>query len=184
MKKPPPPDGYTIEPLDTSLHLRDGFSCGEQALDQYLISQASQAQGKLVSGTHVLLETEKAHEGRRSIVGFITLTTTSIPLVESPQQFKRLTNRDAISVMLLARMAVHKEHQGRRLGVFLLRYAFACTIAQAEISGCPAIIVDAKDAVRAFYLKFGFAAFPERPNRLFLSTATLKQLFASLDYLE
>jgi GNAT superfamily N-acetyltransferase len=181
VKKPPPPDGYTIEPLDTSLHLRDGFSCGEQALDRYLMSQASQAQEKLVSGTHVLLETEKAHESRRPIVGFLSLTTTSIPLVECPQQFKRLTNRDAISVMLLARMAVHKDHQSRGLGIFLLRYAFACTIVQAEISGCPAIIVDAKDAARAFYLKFGFTAFPERPNRLFLATATLKQLVASVE---
>jgi hypothetical protein len=73
-------------------------------------------------------------------------------------------------------MAVDSRHKGKRLGEFLLKYALKTACEISEVSGCFAVLVDAKDeAVKSFYVKYGFEPLPNRPLRLFISIAAVKK---------
>jgi predicted N-acetyltransferase YhbS len=79
--------------------------------------------------------------------------------------------------MLLARLAVDKRFTGKGLGTELLRDALFRTIAAADIAGLRAVVVDAKDeAVKQFYVKFGFEAFLDQPFRLALILKDVRAL--------
>jgi GNAT superfamily N-acetyltransferase len=168
-----PPEGCLIVRLDTLIHDRDSFSCGVVALDEYLRTQASQVQNKNLSSTHVLTLQEEP----RTVVGYVSLVTAEIPLVECPPAIRKLTNHPRIPVLLLARMAVGSNRQGQGLGEFLLKFALKCAWEINQMSGCYAVIVDAKNEnVKNFYLKYGFAALLDNPLRLYLPVATLGNL--------
>ncbi len=136
--------------------------------------QASQAQGKFLSATHVLVESNAAN--MRPIVGYVTLLTCEIPLTECPPTFNSITTKKRLPAMLLARMAVDSQHKSKGLGKYLLRFAFQASLDLAEISGCFLLIVDAKDDDSvAFYRKHDFEALPDNPKRLFILTSILKK---------
>lgn len=174
MGKPIPPEGYLCERLDNSAHSRKEFSCGKPPLDDFLKTQASQAQGKYLSATHVLVESSTT--GIRPIVGYITLLTCEIPLAECPPTLSSITTKKRLPAMLLARMAVDSQHKHRRLGEYLLRFAFQATLDLAEMSGCFLLAVDAKDDESVtFYRKYDFDPLPDNPKRLFIPTSILKK---------
>lgn len=45
-------------------------------------------------------------------------------------------------------------------------------LSASKIVGFPLIIVDAKDGVSQFYLKYGFIPFKDKKNKLFIPLAT------------
>jgi hypothetical protein len=95
------PQGYSIERLNTAFHRRDGFSCGIEALDTFLETQASQAQNKNISTTHVLLEETEQLAMDRPIIGYVTLTPATIPLVDAPRSLKRIAKGTEIQAQLI-----------------------------------------------------------------------------------
>ena len=71
--------------------------------------------------------------------------------------------------MVLARLAVSQEEQGKGFGVALLKDALKRTANAADIAGIRAFIVHAKDdGSRSFYEKFDFLSSPTDPLHLFL----------------
>jgi predicted N-acetyltransferase YhbS len=81
-------------------------------------------------------------------------------------------------VIILARLAVDRAHQGCGLGKALLRDALIRIASAADIIGVRAVLVHAIDAqAKAFYERFDFEEFPEGSLRLMLS---LRDLRASL----
>src|SRR3546814_16593452 len=66
-----------IELLATTRHARSGFSCGVEALDRYLQSQASQDARRRVAAPYVLIEPPSPN-----VLGFYTLSNTSIQPAE------------------------------------------------------------------------------------------------------
>lgn len=76
---------------------------------------------------------------------------------------------DPIPVMILARLAIDRQFQGRGLGSALLKDALSRIVAASKIVGARAVLVHAIDeeAVR-FYAAFGFKAFPGDARTLFL----------------
>lgn len=166
------PDGYAFTRLDASQHVRENFSCGKPALDEFLRTQASQAQGKFLSATHVLVP---AHE-TSAIVGYVTLVSASVPLADCPPSLKRISNRPQLPALLLARMAVDSAHKGKGLGEYLLKHALIRAWQMNVASGCLLLIVDAKDEEsKGFYVKYGFTPFPENQLRLFLPMRTIEE---------
>ncbi|MGA9804834.1 MAG: GNAT family N-acetyltransferase [Terriglobales bacterium] len=147
----------------------------------FLRTQASQAQGKYISATHVLVGSGEVADGTlRPIVGFVTLVTSVIPLAECPPSLKRITNKPHLPTLLLAQMAVDVTHKGKRLGECLLKHALVTALQLKESSGCCAVIVDAinEDAKR-FYLKYGFVPMPDKPMRLFLVINSIEKIFSN-----
>ena len=163
---------YVIERLDKK-HNKNLFSCGTDALDQYLKIQASQDIKKNVAITYVLTQ-----QGVEKILGFYTISSIGIFPGELPDDVaKKLPRYPVLPGILLGRLAVDSHFRGNKIGTFLLLDALKRSLAVSHQIGIVAIIVDAKDEVAVdFYKHFGFISFPENTHRLFLPLSIIKQL--------
>jgi GNAT superfamily N-acetyltransferase len=82
-----------------------------------------------------------------------------------------------VPVILLARLAVDRTEQGKGLGAALLKDAILRAASAADIVGCRALLVHAKDKqAQAFYQRFGFEPSPVNELHLFL---LMKDILAS-----
>lgn len=155
--------------LDSALHDRSRFSCEIAALDNYLKVMASQQSRKDNSRTFVLED-----EANTSyIVGFYTLTMTPIDLNALPEKLQK-KHASATSGALIARLAVDQRYHGRGLGEWLLIDALKKLLQASDTVAFPVVIVDAKDGARQFYEKYGFTAFQNTENRLFITMADVR----------
>ena len=81
-------------------------------------------------------------------------------------------------MILLARLAVNQSEKGRGLGAALLKDALLRSLQAADIIGCRAVLVHAKDQqAQAFYRKYGFESSPVDEFHLYL---LMKDIQASL----
>jgi GNAT superfamily N-acetyltransferase len=121
----------------------------------------------------VLVATESGRVG-----GYYTLSSGSINLTDLPADVARkLPRYPAVPVVLLGRLAVALEHQGRGFGAALLFDALRRALAQSAQVGAMAVVVDAKgDAARSFYERYGFHRFTDNEYRLFLPMKTIEAL--------
>ncbi|MDI9546811.1 MAG: GNAT family N-acetyltransferase [Chloroflexota bacterium] len=167
------PEQPRIRPL-TRAHDRKGFSCGNEMLDRYLHTQARQDIQRRVAQVYVLLD-----EDQRTILGYHTLSNSSVLLSDLPEELRRrLPRYPKIPVTLLGRLAVAARCQGQGFGRLLLVDALRRSARQATEIASAAVIVDAIDesAVK-FYQRYHFLALPETPRTLFLEMATIQKLF-------
>jgi GNAT superfamily N-acetyltransferase len=163
---------YIISCLDKK-HDRSSFSCGIDALDAYLKTQASQDVKKNVAITYVL--TQKNSE---KIIGFYTISSIGIFLEDLPFEIaKKLPRYPVIPGILLGRLAVDHLYHGQKIGAHLLIDAMKRSLQLAQQIGIVAMIVEAKNETAIdFYSHFGFVQFPQDKQRLFLPMNTLKKL--------
>jgi ribosomal protein S18 acetylase RimI-like enzyme len=161
---------YSIEPL-SSAHNRANFCCGVESLDRYFQQQASQDQRKYVAAPFVVFDLE-----RNKVIGYYTLSATSINLEELPKEIaKKLPKYPSLPAILLGRLAVDRDYQKQGWGDFLVMDALARSL-RNEIAAI-AVVVDAIDeSAVAFYEYYQFLRFPERPNRLFLPMKTIQAM--------
>ena len=166
-------DDFRVEPLGKG-HDRAAFSCGTEALDSYLRTQAGQDVAKRAAVCFVLTPDGK------TIAGFYTLSQYSVDLERLPEEIaKKLPRYPEVPATLLGRMAVSQRFRGRGLGEFLLADALYRCLEQSRQVASAAVVVDAKDqSARRFYQHFGFLSLPGTPNRLFLPMRTIEKLFA------
>lgn len=148
-----------VEPLGAH-HDRSAFSCGVPDLDRYLREQAGQDARRRVAAPFVA-----SNDGVR-VLGFYTLSATSIQLTEVPQELaKRLPRYPRLPATLLGRLATDLSARGVGLGRFLLVDAMVRAV-RSEIASF-AIIVDAKDeAAASFYERESFIRMPDQASRL------------------
>ena len=79
--------------------------------------------------------------------------------------------------MILARLAVDKELQGKKLGQALFKDALLRTAQAADIAGIRNLLLHAKDdAARRWYETWEFEPSPTYPYHLFLMLKDLKNL--------
>lgn len=149
--------------------LRGAFRCGEEALDRYLQRQARQDMRRGLSVAHVLLDEER---GR--IAGYYTLSSEVIERGELPAELERGLGRNRVfPAILLGRLAVDLEYQGKGLGRELLLDALyrALEISRKSV-GAVAVLVDAlHERAQEFYIRYGFEQLdildaPERDVRV------------------
>ena len=166
-------EAFRIEPL-SGAHDRSQFVSGSEALDRYFQTQASQDIKRRIATCFVAVE-----EKSREVVGYYTLTATSVALSAfSPEIVKKLPRYPVVPAVLLGRLAVTRRHQGRGLGGVLLVDALKRT-SRAEL-GVFAMVVDAKDeAAQRFYEHHGFTLLPGDQRRLCLPIATALQRLAA-----
>jgi predicted GNAT family N-acyltransferase len=163
-----------IQPLGR-LHDRVAFSCGKDALDRYFRTQASQDVKKRVAATFVLVDPGN----ERRVLGFYTLSATSIRLSDLPTQIvKRLPKYPIVPATLLGRLAVSIEVKGQHLGEFLLMDALHRSLSQCDQIGSLAVVVDAKDDQAClFYRRYDFIQFSDEPSKFFLPMGSIEKLF-------
>jgi predicted GNAT family N-acyltransferase len=165
---------FRIEPLGKAHH-RAAFSCGNEALDDYLRTQASQDVAKHVAVCFVLTPDGK------TVAGFYTLSQYSVDLVKLPEEIaKRLPKYPEVPATLLGRLAVRESFRGQKLGEFLLIDALHRCLRNSSEVASAAVVVDAKDqAAQRFYEHFEFMSLPDTPGRLFLPMRTIEKLFGA-----
>lgn len=148
-----------IEKL-TRAHAVEGFDCGKEPLNQFLVRYALQNQHAGSSQTYVGLVGE-------DLIGYYTLAFGAVECAEAPERAGKGLAKHPIPLMVLARLAVSKSWQGKGVGPGFLKDALLRTLQASEIAGLRALAVHAKDdEARAFYEHFGFIASPTDPYHL------------------
>ena len=150
-------------------HDRSAFRSGSDALDRYFKERVSQDVRRRMAGCFVAVD-----EGER-IAGFYTLAAASVALDALPEGMaKGLPGYPAVPAMLIGRLAVAIEHQGKGLGSALIADAAVRTDRLGVRAF--ALMVDAKDArAQAFYEATGFVLLPGEQRRLCGPLATVLQ---------
>lgn len=150
----------------------DAFDCGQPALNHFLQRYALINQKADSAQTFVCCL-------RGDVVGFYSLAVGSVEPAHTPTRVHKGLARHPVPVMLLARLAVDRRHQGKGLGKALLKDALLRTLQAADIAGIRCLLVHAKDeAARQWYLSWDFEPSPTDPYHLFLMIKDLKALLA------
>lgn len=143
-------------------HDVDAFDCGKEPLNRFLSRYALQNQKAEASQTYVALSDER-------IIGYYTLVVGEVAYERASERLKKGLARHPVPVMVLARLAVGMDMQGKGVGSGLLKDALMRTISAADIAGIRAMIVHAKDdEAKSFYERYDFSASPTDPYHLFV----------------
>jgi GNAT superfamily N-acetyltransferase len=162
-------EGRRIEKLHRE-HVLDDFDCGQADLNAWLIKYALQNQSASSAQTYVGLVSNK-------VVGYYSLAVGQVEYSEASERLRKGLARHPVPIMLLARLAVHKEWQGKGVGRALLRDAILRTVQASEIAGIRALIVHAKDdAARRYYEQFDFVPSPTDHLHLFVLLKDLRRM--------
>jgi ribosomal protein S18 acetylase RimI-like enzyme len=163
--------------LDTSVHNREAFSCGELSLDDYLKRQASQDIKRRAAVVYVLTSTDTASQ----IIGYYTLSSISVFLSDlSEETTKKLARYPHVGAFLLGRLAVDERYKGQGLGAKLLRDALLKSLEQSKHIAAAVVAVDAlNENARRFYEQYGFISLRNQPDtypqRLFIAMHKVEQ---------
>lgn len=150
-------------------HRREGFDCGEPALNAFLQQQAGQLSKKGFGKTYVAL----APDGVQ-VVGYVTLSAGQVETQRLPAHLKLL--RYPAPVLRMGRLGVDTQSQGSGVGRQLMSFAMQVALEFAETVGVYAVLVDAKnEKVQGYYQSLGFIPTLDNPLCLFLPVATLQK---------
>jgi len=149
-----------IERLTAAQRLVD-FDCGSAPLNRFLHAFALANQSAGSSATYL------AMVGLR-VAGYHSLVVDAASYDDAAERLAKGLPRHPIPVLVIARLAVDREFQGRGLGAALLCDATRRALAAAEVAGIRGVVVHAKNQqATAFYRHFGFAAFNRKPLTLY-----------------
>jgi len=150
-------------------HKLDGFDCGQESLNRYLIRFAYPTQQASASQTYLGMADEQ-------VIGFYTLVVGEVSFADAPERLTKGLARHPVPIMLLARMGVSESWKGKGVGKGLLKDAMLRTLQAADIAGIRAFAVHAKDdSARDFYEHFDFMPSPTDPLHLFILVKELKR---------
>jgi GNAT superfamily N-acetyltransferase len=150
------------------------FECGEPSLDHWLRQRALQNEGSGASRTYVVCAGQQ-------VVGYYALAVGAVAHAEAPGRVRR-NMPDPVPVMIIGRLAVHKDFQRRKIGPGLLRDAVLRTLQAADIAGVRAILVHAiSEQARRFYEDCGFIASPMDPMTLMIMVVEAAKAFVGKD---
>jgi len=142
------------------------FDSGEPSLDSWLRDHAATAARRRLSATHVW-----AKSGGR-VLSYVTLAAHVIEQVDLPKSVGRGLP-STIPAILLARLALHRDLRGQKLGGVLLAETLDIAAHSAINVAAAFVVVDAlNDSVIGFYKRYGFKELPET-RRMVLKTSTI-----------
>jgi GNAT superfamily N-acetyltransferase len=141
-------------------HDVEGFDCGNDDLNRFLVRYALQNQFAGSSTTYVGLVQDE-------IVGFHTLVYGSVEHEAAPARVAKGLAKHPIPLMVLARLGVSLRSQGKGVGAGLLKDAVLRTLQAADIAGLRGLAAHAKDdGAKAFYERYGFESSPTDPYHM------------------
>jgi GNAT superfamily N-acetyltransferase len=162
------------EPL-RGKHQLEGFCCGEEALDGWLHRHARHAEAAGSARTFVTTD------GSR-VVGYYALAIGQVgPDDATERLLKGQPGKRPVPVLLIARLAVDQELQGRGIGISLLQDALLRCATAAETVGVRAIAAHANEHASGFYDQFGFEASPTDPLHRILLMKDVRRFLSEVD---
>lgn len=93
------------QPLET-FHRIETFDCGKPELDIWLAPHARQARASGSANTFVVADRDR-------VIGYYSLTVGQVDCLDAPQRIRQGMGQHPIPVVILARLAVSREDQGR-----------------------------------------------------------------------
>ena len=139
----------------TERHDTDNFNSGEPELDDWLRRRALANMAMAASKTYVVCPT-----GSLSVIGFYALSMGQILNQEATGAMRRNMPRQ-IPAVILGRLAIDRDWQGRGLGRALLHDAVGRSLrASGEVSARLLVVHAISPMAEAFYRHFGFARLP------------------------
>ena len=164
-------EGRRVEKLRTH-HNIEGFDCGREELNRYLLRYAWQNQQAGAAQIYVGLVGD-------AVVGYHTLAVGQISRDEPPERLTKGLARHPVPIMLLARLAVVRRWQGQGVGKALLKDAMLRTLQAADIAGIRALAVHAKDdQARNFYQRFDFLPSPTDSMHLLVLLKDVRKIMS------
>jgi GNAT superfamily N-acetyltransferase len=152
-------------------HKLEDFDSGKPSLDTFLKNTAIENQREGHSRTFVVVDANSR------VIGFHALCSGMMSRDNAPRQIGGHGAPKDISVALLARLAVDRNHQGRQLGTLLLYHAFSSVLSASEFVGFRAVMVHALDDEGVtFYKKFGFRSAKGLERTLLISLPDVAQI--------
>lgn len=143
-------------------HKLEDFDCGKPSLNDWLLHHARQAQASGSAKTFVVADDDR-------VAGYFSLTVGQVDILDAPERIRKGMGNYPLPVVILARLAVCTQDQGRGIGFGLLQDAIRRTFLIAEQAGIRAMLTHPIDEDAAlFYSRFGFAASPLRERQLLL----------------
>jgi GNAT superfamily N-acetyltransferase len=154
------------EPL-AARHEIDAFDSGVASLDDWLKRRAIQNQTSGASHTFVVSDNDV-------VVAYCALASSAIAPAATPGRIRR-NMPDPIPVIVLARLAISRSHQGKGLGRALFQDAARRVVHAAQTIGIRGVLVNAiSDEANAFYLRLGLELSPTEPMTLMTTVADLR----------
>lgn len=134
------------EPLGPA-HELDAFVCASAEQTDWLVRHARQSMAAGATRVFVVCPAD-----RRQVVAYYAWTMAQIELAEAPARLRKGVGRYPQPVALLARLGVHREHEGRGLGAALLRDVVQRAAAISDDIGCRGLLVHGEsEAACEFY---------------------------------
>ena len=154
------------EPL-ADQHDIGGFRSGEASLDDWLRRRARANQVGGATRTYVGCE-------ERRVIAYYALASGVVTVENAPGRFRR-NMPNPIPVAVLARLAVHRDWQGRGIGRALFRDAARRVAHAADAIGIRGIVVHAiSKQAKDFYLALGFDPSPREPMTLMVRLSDIR----------
>lgn len=157
---------YRVEPLHDD-HDLEAFDCGNDELSEWLKRYARHATGQ-GTRTYVLV-----NERTGRVAGYFAIAPHIVEREQMPRRIGRGAPRQ-IPAILLAKLALDRDVQGRGLGSDLLVRALEMIVEVARVAGGKLVVVDAiDDSAWHFYEHHDFDATPGNPLRLVKKLSTV-----------
>ncbi len=153
-------------------HDVNAFESSNERLDDWLRRHALAAQQMDSARTFVLVRNER-------VLGYFSLTMGSVLRADAPVKLVRGLPAYPVGMVLLARLAIVRDEQGKGLGAALLAEALRKAVAAGEAAAARLVVVDAiDDAAVALYKRYGFVPALDHDRRLY---RRIKDIRASLN---
>lgn len=139
---------YQRPTLLTPPHVLEGFVCASAEQTAWLVNHARQSHTS--GSTRVLVVTS---DDSNDVVAYYAWAMAHIYVVDAPRRMRKGGGRYPQPVALLARLGVHRNHEGRGIGAALLLDAVMRAAAVSDEIGCRGLLVHAEsERARDFYL--------------------------------
>lgn len=144
-------------------------------LDEWLRQRALASEG-LSARTYVICSESLPEQ----VIGYYAISTAMEERSTLPTAKLRRGLPDRVPLLLIGRLAVSQEFQGRGLGADLLSDAIHRCLAASEIAGARAIIAHAiDDRAAAFYNAHGFSPSPLAPHLMILPIDHIRPILST-----
>ena len=152
----------------TARHDTDDFNSGEPVLDDWLRQRALANMAIAASRTYVVCPA-----GSPEVIGFYALSMGQILNQEATGAMRRNMPRQ-IPAVILGRLAIDRNWQGKGIGAALLHDAVGRSLrAATEVSARLLVVQAISPAAETFYRHFGFTRLPVETATLALDLVKL-----------